>query len=129
MSANDRERGNSAGDLWGIAEPASVPQCAPQGTPPGMDLTFADDISGFGPSAMAAGDPRLKYTEKAKEEGKGLDDQKLPYDPNKKGAMNSMEVLKNLTQVDGIEETKTDESRCAANAVLAMAVMKGPGGI
>jgi hypothetical protein len=40
-----------------------------------MDLSFAEDISGFGPSAMASGDPRLKYTEKAKEEGKGLDDQ------------------------------------------------------
>ena len=73
-------------------------------------------------------DPRLTYTQAAKDEGTGLDAQKLPWTtPGKPEAgWNSEEILSKLTQVDESGVTFTDEVRCGANSVLAVAVTKGP---
>ena len=73
-------------------------------------------------------DPRLTYTKAAVAEGAGLDAQKLPWiSPGKPEAgWNSEEILSKLTQVDESGVTFTDEVRCGANSVLAVAVTKGP---
>jgi hypothetical protein len=73
-------------------------------------------------------DPRLTYTKAAVAEGTGLDAQKLPWtSPGKPEAgWNSEEILSKLTQVDESGTTFTDEVRCGANSVLAVAVTKGP---
>ena len=73
-------------------------------------------------------DPRLTYTKAAVAEGAGLDAQKLPWStPGKPEAgWNSEEILSKLTQVDESATTFTDPVRCGANAVLAVAVTKGP---
>jgi hypothetical protein len=73
-------------------------------------------------------DPRLTYTKAAVAEGKGLDAQTLPWtSPGKPEAgWNSLEILSKLTQVDESATTFTDEVRCGANSVLAVAITKGP---
>jgi hypothetical protein len=73
-------------------------------------------------------DPRLTYTKAAVAEGAGLDAQKLPWTtPGQPGAgWNAEEILGKLTQVDESGVTFTDEVRCGANSVLAVAITKGP---
>ena len=73
-------------------------------------------------------DPRLTYTKAAVAEGTGLDSQKLPWTtPGKPEAgWNAEEILGKLTQVDESATTFTDEVRCGANSVLAVAITKGP---
>ena len=73
-------------------------------------------------------DPRLTYNQAAKDEGKGLDAQKLPWaSPGKQeSGWNSEEILSKLTQVDESGLTFTDPVRCGANAVLAVAITRGP---
>ena len=73
-------------------------------------------------------DPRLTYTPAAVAEGKGLDAQKLPWTSpgNQQAGWNSEEILSKLTQVDESATTFTDEVRCGANAVLAVAITRGP---
>ena len=73
-------------------------------------------------------DPRLTYTKAAVAEGAGLDAQKLPRrSPGKpEGGWDSEQILSKLTQVDESATTFTDEVRCGANSVLAVAITKGP---
>jgi hypothetical protein len=73
-------------------------------------------------------DPRLTYTKEAVAEGKGLDAQKLPWrSPGDQGAgWDAEAILGKLTQVDESAVTFTDEVRCGANAVLAVAITRGP---
>jgi hypothetical protein len=73
-------------------------------------------------------DPRLTYNQAAKDEAKGLDAQKLPWTtPGQPDAgWNAEEILGKLTQVDESATTFTDEVRCGANSVLAVAITKGP---
>jgi hypothetical protein len=73
-------------------------------------------------------DPRLTYTKEAVAEGKGLDAQKLPWKSpgSQGGGWDSEAILGKLTQVDESAVTFTDEVRCGANAVLAVAITRGP---
>jgi hypothetical protein len=73
-------------------------------------------------------DPRLTYTKAAVAEGTGLDAQTLPWtSPGKSEAgWNAEEILSKLTQVDESGTTFTDEVRCGANSVLAVAINRGP---
>lgn len=73
-------------------------------------------------------DPRLTYTPEAKAEGTGLDAQTLPWrTPGDQSAgWDSLEILSKLTQVDESAATFTDEVRCGANSVLAVAITRGP---
>jgi hypothetical protein len=73
-------------------------------------------------------DPRLTYTAAAKAEGAGLDAQTLPWNtPGDPAAgWRTEEILSKLTQVDESGATVTDEVRCGANSVLAVAVTRGP---
>jgi hypothetical protein len=79
-------------------------------------------------SLLRETDPRLTYTPAAKAEGKGLDAQKLPWNTpgNQEAGWNSEEILSKLTQVDESAATFTDEVRCGANSVLAVAITRGP---
>jgi hypothetical protein len=73
-------------------------------------------------------DPRLTYTPAAVAEGTGLDAQTLPWTvPGKQDAgWSSEEILSKLTQVDESAATFTDQVRCGANSVLAVAITRGP---
>jgi hypothetical protein len=73
-------------------------------------------------------DPRLTYTAEAKAEGAGLDAQKLPWrTPGEQSSgWDALEILSKLTQVDESAATFTDEVRCGANSVLAVAITRGP---
>ncbi|HEX6944602.1 MAG TPA: hypothetical protein VF196_00305 [Casimicrobiaceae bacterium] len=73
-------------------------------------------------------DPRLTYTQKAIDEGIGLDATKLPFTDatNPDAGWNSTEILSKLTQVDESADTFTDPVRCGANSVLAIAINRGP---
>lgn len=73
-------------------------------------------------------DPRLTYTPAAVAEGAGLDATPLPFSTpgNPDAGWNSNEILGKLTQVDESAATFTDEVRCGANSVLAVAVNRGP---
>lgn len=75
-------------------------------------------------------DPRLTYTAEAVAEGKGLDATPLPFTApgsgNPDAGWNSNEILSKLTQVDESAATFTDEVRCGANSVLAVAINMGP---
>ena len=101
---------------------------APAGTA-GKLLALQRSIGNRGVMALLREtDPRLTYTKAAVAEGTGLDAQKLPWtSPGKPEAgWNSEEILSKLTQVDESGVTFTDEVRCGANSVLAVAVTKGP---
>jgi len=73
-------------------------------------------------------DPRLTYTAAAVAEGAGLDALPLPFSTpgNPDAGWNSNEILGKLTQVDESAATFTDQVRCGANSVLAVAVNRGP---
>jgi len=73
-------------------------------------------------------DPRLTYTPAAVAEGTGLDATPLPFTTpgNPDAGWSSNEILGKLTQVDESAATFTDEVRCGANSVLAVAVNRGP---
>ena len=75
-------------------------------------------------------DPRLTYTPEAVAEGKGLDATPLPFTApgsgNPDAGWDSNAILGKLTQVDESAATFTDEVRCGANSVLAVAVNQGP---
>jgi hypothetical protein len=79
-------------------------------------------------SLLRETDPRLTYTPAAKAEGTGLDAQTLPWkSPGDPAAgWNSEQILSKLTQVDESATTFTDEVRCGANSVLAVAITRGP---
>jgi len=72
-------------------------------------------------------DPRLTYTAAAVAEGAGLDALPLPFSTprNPDAGWNSNEILGKLTQVDE-SAAFTDQVRCGANSVLAVAVNRGP---
>lgn len=75
-------------------------------------------------------DPRLTYTKEAVAEGAGLDAKQLPFTSpgsgNPDAGWDSSEILGKLTQVDESAATFTDEVRCGANSVLAVAINMGP---
>jgi hypothetical protein len=73
-------------------------------------------------------DPRLTYTPQAAAEGAGLDAQTLPWKvPGDESAgWDALEILSKLTQVDESAATFTDQVRCGANSVLAVAITRGP---
>jgi hypothetical protein len=73
-------------------------------------------------------DPRLTYTAEAVAEGAGLDATPLPFTSpgNPDAGWSSNEILGKLTQVDESAATVTDEVRCGANSVLAVAINRGP---
>jgi hypothetical protein len=75
-------------------------------------------------------DPRLTYTAAAAAEGKGLDAKPLPFTApgsrNPDAGWDSNEILSKLTQVDESTATFSDEVRCGANSVLAIAINRGP---
>lgn len=75
-------------------------------------------------------DPRLTYTAEAVGERTGLDATPLPFTApgsgNPDAGWNSNEILGKLTQVDESAATFTDEVRCGANSVLAIAINRGP---
>lgn len=75
-------------------------------------------------------DPRLTYTAEAVAEGVGLDAKPLPFTAfgsgNPDAGWDSGEILSKLTQVDESAATFTDEVRCGANSVLAVAINQGP---
>jgi hypothetical protein len=73
-------------------------------------------------------DPRLTYTAEAKAEGAGLDAAPLPFTTpgNPDAGWDSNQILGKLTQVDESGATFTDEVRCGANSVLAVAINRGP---
>ena len=102
---------------------------APPGSTPGAVLALQRSIGNRGVVALLREtDPRLTYTQAAIDEGKGLDAQKLPWNsPGQQNAgWNSEEILSKLTQVDESGVTFTDPVRCGANAVLAVAITRGP---
>jgi hypothetical protein len=102
---------------------------APAGGTAGNLLALQRSIGNRGVVALLREtDPRLTYTKAAVAEGKGLDAQTLPWtSPGKSEAgWNAEEILSKLTQVDESGTTFTDEVRCGANSVLAVAVTKGP---
>jgi len=73
-------------------------------------------------------DPRLHWV-KGDSEGMGLDAKILPFDkPNEPGVggWNAQEILSRLTQIDEDAATFTDDVRCGANVVLAIAINNGP---
>jgi hypothetical protein len=101
---------------------------APAGTA-GTLLALQRSIGNRGVMALLREtDPRLTYNQAAKDEAKGVDAQKLPWaTPGKPEAgWNAEEILGKLTQVDESATTFTDEVRCGANSVLAVAITKGP---
>jgi hypothetical protein len=105
-----------------------VAAAAPAGTA-GNLLALQRSIGNRGVVALLREtDPRLTYNQAAKDEAKGLDAQKLPWTtPGKPEAgWNAEEILGKLTQVDESATTFTDEVRCGANSVLAVAITKGP---
>jgi hypothetical protein len=75
-------------------------------------------------------DPRLTYTKEAVAEGTGLDATALPFTApgsgNPDAGWDSNEILGKLTQVDESAATFSDEVRCGANSVLAVAINLGP---
>jgi hypothetical protein len=75
-------------------------------------------------------DPRLAYTAAAVAEGTGLDRTPLPFTApgsgNPDAGWDSNEILGKLTQVDESDATFTDQVRCGANSVLAVAINMGP---
>jgi hypothetical protein len=75
-------------------------------------------------------DPRLTYTAAAVAEGVGLDATPLPFTApgsgNPDAGWDSNEILSKLTQVDESAATFTDQVRCGANSVLAVAINQGP---
>jgi hypothetical protein len=75
-------------------------------------------------------DPRLTYTPAAVAEGTGLDATPLPFTApgsgNPDAGWDSNEILSKLTQVDESAATFTDQVRCGANSVLAIAINRGP---
>jgi hypothetical protein len=73
-------------------------------------------------------DPRLTYTPAAVAEGTGLDAMPLPFSTsgNPDAGWSSSEILGKLTQVDESAATFTDQVRCGANSVLAVAINRGP---
>ena len=108
------------------AEPESAPALAGGA---GAVLALQRSIGNRGVVALLREtDPRLTYTPAAKAEAKGLDAQKLPWTSAGKpeAGWNSEEILSKLTQVDESGTTFTDEVRCGANSVLAVAITKGP---
>jgi hypothetical protein len=82
-------------------------------------------------TATAGTDPRLTYSQAAKDEGQGLDAKALPYkDPSvPNSGWSSGEILQNLTQIDEDSGTFTDPVRCGANSVLAAVIPRGPGAV
>ncbi len=108
------------------AEPESAPALAGGA---GAVLALQRSIGNRGVVALLREtDPRLTYTPAAKAEAKGLDAQGLPWTSAGKpeAGWNSEEILSKLTQVDESGTTFTDEVRCGANSVLAVAITKGP---
>jgi hypothetical protein len=82
-------------------------------------------------TTSATTDPRLHYRKAGEADTAGLGTQSLPYtDPAAPMAgWDAPDVLNRLTQHDEDISTFTDEVRCAANATLAIAVLKGPQGV
>jgi hypothetical protein len=80
-----------------------------------------------------ATDPRLGYTQAAKERAATLDPQKLPF--TSAASWNSREILSNWSQVDGADAgsgpdaTDTDEWRCGPTSAIASAVLSGPAAV
>ena len=74
-------------------------------------------------------DPRMQWTKAARDENKGRDAQTLPWNApgDEMAGWKPLEILDKLTQVDENDKvTFTDEKRCGANAVLAVAITRGP---
>jgi hypothetical protein len=74
-------------------------------------------------------DPRMQWTKAAREENKGRDAEALPWNSpgDEMAGWRPLEILDKLTQVDENDTvTFTDEKRCGANAVLAVAITRGP---
>jgi len=74
-------------------------------------------------------DPRMQWTKEARDENKGRDAQALPWNSpgDEMAGWKALEILGKLTQVDENDTvTFTDEKRCGANAVLAVAITRGP---
>jgi hypothetical protein len=77
-------------------------------------------------------DARLNWAKDGDSEGKGLDAKTLPFESPEPGVggWNAQEILSKLTQVDEDDKvTTTDQVRCGANAVLAIAIMNGPSAV
>src|SRR5688572_3367237 len=77
-------------------------------------------------------DERLNWVKEGDSEGKGLDAKALPFESKEPGVggWNGQEILSKLTQVDEDDKiTTTDQVRCGANAVLAIAIMNGPNAV
>lgn len=74
-------------------------------------------------------DSRLEYaTPAAAAEVAEHAGRRLPFDDprNPMRGWNGPDILSNLTQIDSSGLTQTDGVRCAANAVLAIAILSGP---
>jgi hypothetical protein len=113
-------------------EAEAQPQVQREPAPAGAAATVLSLQRRIGNRAVAKllreTDPRFAYTPEAKAEGKGLDAQQLPWrSPGDQSAgWDAMEILSKLTQVDESAATFTDEVRCGANSVLAVAITRGP---
>ena len=105
--------------------PQAVGPDAPQADSADLDESGAGDVN------ASTTDPRLTYTQKAKDEQKGVDATKLPYNDAKtpEAGWDHAAILSKLTQVDESNDTVTDEVRCAANSALAIAILGGPNGV
>lgn len=126
-----------AGRVPTSAEEQPVSRGAParrSTTPGGLQGRVLGLQSAIGNRAVALllreTDPRLTYTAAAVAEGAGLDAKPLPFSApgsgNPDAGWDSNEILSKLTQVDESSATFTDEVRCGANSVLAVAINQGP---
>ena len=120
----------TSGEEERVSEPAPAAKPAARGLPARV-LGLQGAIGNRAVSLLLREtDPRLTYTPAAVAEGTGLDATPLPFaapgSGNPDAGWDSNEILSKLTQVDESAATFTDQVRCGANSVLAVAINQGP---
>lgn len=122
-------RAPASAEAQSAAREAPTPRSAPLGGLAGRLLGLQRTIGNRAVGRLLREtDPRLTYTPEAVAEGAGLDATALPFTTsgNPDAGWDSNEILGKLTQVDESAATFTDEVRCGANSVLAVAINRGP---